>query len=1138
MTLSFAACGEEETPPSSSAPKVEMPNGDGGSGDGGNGGGESGGGGEPAECTHTSLEGTLIKFDDLGDVCGGGLYVDICKDCQKVLLANDEPIITVCKYDGESDKCTECGLEISVQGSKSGCATTVTFDVSLNGNKLLDGFEAEGESHQWEYRVKELDEFSCGVSAVFEECLACGESKLVYTVHEGELDVEIKTVNEGGKEKEIRQSSCTECGYKETRKTTDLGCYKSTEVIVEKSGNLQYSFIVEGMDPEHSYVTTAVKCGDSCEKGVLVIKECSACYEKDFYIEKGHCYVEEKYDLSGSTPCGGYATVRKCVACNGIFSVEELPTGCIIKQLQHSYDDETYTAYADYECVNCGLKVAEVVRNVYVNSCTTEINNSITIKMGEETVLVAEQNESVKHHYYDEYDFSYGLIGNSCFDGAVETGICSDCGDKIITLILVSEKHLIEKGKESVDIPCYTECWVEECACGEKGNAYINGNCQTYPVEAGVEEINGISFTTQTFACFDCGAEFVTKEGSKEEGCVTTYYTQTVISLNGEVIYDTGIYAGTSNNHEYTRRSIPLGPSCNDNGMIRYASCEKCGYSYSKVYTYHYITETDEIDITEHGICGSSIQIKSCPCQEAVTEPYYDRDQCNFDYVYEKTEGGESWTNTCADCGFVIKEEQATEIKDCIETITYKKTYSKGGTVLYEYTRTATGETRHNLEKTYLLAGESCYDGLYEITRCVDCDYESVYRNNQCIISKSVEISLSEYGVCNGYYRYVNCPCGSAEEEVYGLYCNIAETDRKTETVDGTVYTTITYTCPDCGVVLVETNYKERELCNEYSYKIATIKMGDTVLVEDVVSKSFSLAYHEMETTVEMKGASCLDGFEKIDTCTVCGYVDIIEYYDHQTFAQYQEEGKDGCYHRIIFWECPCGEERELDVNFIDETENGYECKDCQIVIEISYLSEKNGCKAEKTKINKFYVDGVLEFTGEEIFVYDSHSLGTPVITEGEGKSIITSTCTECGTSVVQEVYVVVLEEGDWGNVCIFDFTPDADGTYTVYSSNAQIKSNFVYEEENMVLYAFYGEGKSRPSAVVELEKGKAYKYEALDYSYGATLGAIVMVQGEYGVCEGEIGEDAITVTIQNGAYTITLCPSCHMVLEIEAVTE
>ena len=1130
MALSFASCGEEETPPSSSAQKVETPNGDGGSGDGGGGDGESGGGGEPAECTHTSLEGTLIKFSDLGEVCGGGLYVDVCKDCQKVLLANDEPLVTLCKYDGESDKCTKCGLEISVEGSKSGCVTTLTFDVSLNGNKLLDGFKAEGESHQWEYRVKELDEFSCGVSAVFEECLGCKESKFVSTVHNGEVNVTSSKVNDLGFEKIVTESSCAECGYKETRKTIELECYTSTGITLSKNGTLLYSGAIDNETSSHSYAITAVKCGDTCDKGVFVIKKCTVCQEKDYYTLKDHHYVEENYDLSGSTPCGG---------CNEIFGVEELPTGCTIKFLDQSYDYDTKTQETEYSCVDCGLSLKIIERNSGTFNCTNEVGSTVTMKIGEETLLLVDYDISRMYHYGEEYELSYELVGESCDEGRIETGICSECGDRRITLSF-SRGHGGGANEEiNLNLPCNTKYWVEECLCGEEKFVYSNGFCITDPIEAGVEEINGITFKTQTFACFDCGAVFVKKEGTKVDGCVSTYYEQEVVTYNGEVIFDTGVYKATSYaDHEYEIRNIPLGPSCEKDGMIRYKTCKSCGESDYDYYGYHYTAEKEKIDLTQYGVCGSYILIEACTCKEGIIEAIYDQDLCNIESAYEKIENGERRTYSCTDCGFVITEEQITVVKDCVEYTTYKYTYSKGDTVIYEHTREAGGNTSHSLEYIYRLAGESCYEGLYETARCLNCDFERVQRYESCRIIEEMEIELSKYGICDGYYRYVNCPCGDAENEYFGLFCDATETDRNTETIDGIAYTTTTYTCQKCGVVLVETKYKANELCYEYEYTVSTIIMGEDVLFENMTRKSFIYARHEKETTVEMKGASCLDGIEVTETCTVCGYRTSIDYYDHQLFAKYQEEGEPGCYHRIIFWECPCGEERALDVNFIDETENGYECKDCQIVIEISYLSEKNGCKTEKTKINKFYVDGVLEFTGEEIFVYDSHSLGAPVVTEGEGKSIITSTCTECGTSVVQEVYVAVLEEGDWGNVCIFDFTPDADGTYTLYSSNAQIKSNFVYEEENMVLYAFYGEGKSRPSAVVELEKGKAYKYEALDYSYGATLGAIVMVQGEYGVCEGEIGEDAITVTIQNGAYTITLCPSCHMVLEIEAVTE
>lgn len=970
-----------------------------------------------------------------------------------------------------------------------------------------------------------------------EKCKDCDYENLRSTLHEGG---ELNVSNEQVDGKDVRTRACKDCGYKEVRGYIEAHdctgeAVGQIELSLYNDEELLYSGKNEG-ESSHSWQTTSVKYGDDCKDGVVIIKACKTCGQKEYETTFDHIAIEEKIDIDYAGSCGGTMTLKKCSACDQVLGLLENPSSCHFMLT----DDKFVNGGREiaYKCVDCGLILVNATSNAEISICKVLTCETTKLSYNGEVVFTLENQYTNKNHYESSYTYTYELLGDSCLDGIITTGVCKNCGHTERTVETYVERHR-EKDAENIqiDTPCGAILVSYPCVCGVVNEIHTYDGCNLLTTGEGSKEIDGVKFSVTTKTCTDCDTVRVHTYATVDDGCNLHYYEQIEYKLHESTIYDTGMCdTYIVPRHPKEKKSMALGPSCEIDGMLMVEMCENCDYYSYHAYDYHYKTEVERIDVIEYGVCGGYIGIERCPCDKGEERGFYGGYTCNLEESYGEDENGKFSNLVCSDCGFTMASETKFIYENCQKIIDTTVSFSIGENVLYEFKPTYEPEEAHQLESTFRLLADKCYQGLYEISKCKDCDYEKATTHYSCVIKESLEFGFRDYGVCDGAYYYRTCYCGDMFREYYSLYCNMVEVGSNIETIDGVTYTTTTNTCKTCGVVETVVNYLGLEGCYEYSYNIYSATIGEKVLAEDVMMKSYVQSYHKMERTIKLLGESCLDGFYDIESCTKCDD-EISLYYDqHNVYQKYYYYGGDNCVHTVLYYECPCAEVHELRISSVDEVEDGYACDKCGFKVVETSVTKKENCKETVEVTRKAYIGDELQLECVDTYLYDSHAFSEPVLSSQDGKETITSTCKDCGFELVQEMYILIYEDGDWGTNGEASFTVSEDGKYMVYISSFDAYENYVLDSKNNILAVPFSVDENYPACTVELQKDASYKLTSTDYNYSLTLSAFAVIKGEYNMCVE--AEDTIKLLTSDGKYELTLCASCHIILDVQEISQ
>ena len=1143
MTLSFVSCGiKDKNQDGSDVTGGETNsdiNSDTSGGNGGDTSGDTGGdnsgdntGGEDAVCTHKSTEGDVIKFSDYGSQCGGGIYSEKCLDCGEV-FGGAEALVTLCRYEsGDSGKCLDCGLELTKTVTQNGCESTVAYSATIGDTEIFNELSVTKSEHSLKVEITERSEGNCLITVATEKCRDCDFTNLISTLHEGgELDVS----TEQAEEKSIRTRFCADCGYKEIR-----GFIEATDCTGDEAGSFELSLyngeelLWSGKterEASHSWQTSSVKYGNDCKDGVALIKVCDICAQREYETTLDHVEAEEKIDVDFNGACKGTMTVRKCSACDQALGITENPSGCYFMLTESEFINGGTRSV--YECVECGLELLIAEEQTKISDCEMMMREITTLTQNGEVVFTVKNEYAVDTHYESSYDFTYELLGDSCLDGMIMTGVCSDCGDTMIIEDVYVENHRTKDEKHiDIDVPCGGTLISSECVCGEVNDIRIYDVCNLLASGIGSKEIDGVEFDVTTETCTECGVVRVHTFAAVNEDCNVYYPEQIEYILNGETVYDTGMcntYVVSS--HKTERKSMALGPSCEIDGMLMVEACEDCDYYSHSAYRHHYKSEVERIDLSEHGACGGYLIIERCPCDEGLEHGNHGENMCNLEGSYSEDENGAFNKIVCKDCIFTMERTTEYIYESCQRITDETVAFSIDGSVLYEFKPIHDIEEAHQLESTFRLLADHCYEGLYELSRCKDCDYEKTTAHYNCVIKESYEFSFKDYGVCDGAYYYLDCYCGDMHSEHYSLFCNMVEAGSQTETIDGVTYTTTTSSCETCGTVETVVNYLGIEGCYEYRYSIYNVSIGEKVLAEDVMMKAYNQSYHEMERTTSLLGESCLDGFYDIDSCTKCDYEASLYYDDHIQYQKYYYNGGSDCVHSVSYYECPCGEAHELNISSVDKTEDGYACDKCGLKVIETAVTKKENCKEASEITRKVYIGEELQLECVDTYIYDSHSFDAPSLSNQDGKDVITSKCSDCGFELKQEIYILVYEDIGWNVEAKSSFTVSEDGEYTAYISSLDAMDNIINNSNGYYVEGLYPAGEKYPVVTVELEKDESYEILSADYRYNADFSAFVLIKGQYGICKE--ADETVKLTTSDGKYELTLCATCHMILDV-----
>ncbi len=1063
--------------------------------------------------TNNHYNTSLKETYDLSNygACGGYVRVYTCPCGQYGHIDYDYDCKNIIEFMG-IEMCSDCGLLFvrTSESVKEGCYqyNYVTTKVAIGETVILDTVIAESISERHNYKYDyDMYGSTCAdgyrVSAV---CLDCGHSyederkagdshhstvcvKRIYFAEHGACGgyIEIYAcpcgaegytnyhtechntsssdgryyVDENGISHEVYGWVCNDCGmtWENDSYVIKDGCNRIEHhifTVAVNGGKLLDSYdAIYGTNDAHDYEYSFNLNGSSCEDGYTVSAVCNACghsYERERSWHE--TYTTDRYDFPDFGACYGYIEVRSCACGNESYS--NFDYNCSFEWGEDEYYTDSngirHTVQTGV-CSQCGLEMT-IDRYTKKVGCYSVDYRVYTMKMNGETVVseLATVYSKWENH---NYEYSFNLNGSSCEEGGVAIYTCSDCGYTDNRDIYDHKTFKIKEYSFAEHGACGGYLRYYECACGQEKNLdWSMGNCYYESSYEYYTDGNGVYHEIQTRACSQCGLKMVVDSYDEQQGCKVYRHVVIDAEINGKTIVSG--FKGVDNvrdKHTYEYSFDIHGTSCED-GYTVYGVCKLCGHNYEEERSYH---DTEylrvDYDLSEFGACGGHISANECPCGQ---QKYFDWSfDCKYTGRYESyTDGNgiyhELRIYTCSDCGIEMIRDTYTVKEGC--RLNQYRTYSvtvDGVTVVEEFKYLYSWNDDHDYEYSFMLHGASCEDGYSVTETCRDCGYSRERENSGHNTYKKEYFELSQYGVCGGYIEMGACPCGKYKYFDYSLDCSTAGNSEYVTDGNGIEHYVSTYTCDACGLEMIRDSYSLKEGCDINHYRIYTVKVGDTVLVEDYEYIYSTEQDHNYKYDYNMNGASCEDGYTVTYTCLDCGYSYNEEMNWHNTFrVEYHDLADIGaCGGYIEKVSCPCGYEQSVYYGtdcYCQYTSNEYfdeegrfvhvsveSCDKCGLRIQHSYyeLRDPKTCTATR------YSTYVVSANGGALEPIESHNSWTAHDYEAVGKLadgaktcdggvIITYTCRDCGYSYEERytwhasLLVETIDLSKYGSVC------------------------------------------------------------------------------------------------------------------------
>lgn len=770
--------------------------------------------------------------------------------------------------------CEYCGLVVirDCYDKIDGCYaySICTLSLSIDGETLIDEYTYAQETisrHCYEYEYELNNDASCWYGGkLYYECRVCGDKgeeyfqdhrKLIHAYELGEYgicgdayaihtcpcgyygyheylfsscEMEETTdtyVDTLGNEIVVKTMRCNSCGLEITKAfyEKEENCYKYKlcdisiyvgDTVVEDDLTIRYGSTSE----EHNYEYTYTFDGDSCEDGINVYCECSACGKNYEYYSNGHeGYCNRVYvDLSEKGACGGYVECYEC-AC-GEKKYFEYNIEC-----DYTYDYDYYVDENDiehyiekYEC-ECGLVVekdrySQKIGCMYYELCLVSVSVDGTSIL-DEYLYVEWSTEN--HDYQDIYE----LVGDSCEDGVDAFRECKDCGEGYHYNTYYYHDKVI--AKEFYDFSMHGACGGYigrfECVCGQESGIEYS-MCGDYDYsENEYDDSEGRHIYVETYTCWSCDLRVTrTYYITKEDGsCIETKHYTLIANVGEEAIAQME-YEESELIHDYDESYSFIdseSTSCEDGLYVTY-TCKVCGdVSYDTRYG-HEVIEVERISLEEYGnLCGGYFVKYECFCgaeklasiediiynfdcqpsntiyEGAITEGQYSIN--NFDYIWDVQYDDYIYVCPITDpqCVFSYRRICYYKLEEDECSLTQYVTY------LFGYDR-ETGE--YDYEYTYATGGKMDYHhyeckenvdeelGLYEYEyTCALCG-SYYYSKTQSSDGYSYEHKKAENKLDNGnlayketIFEYVNGVCVREYYKQIDFYDNEYWTDTRKE---------------------------------------------------------------------------------------------------------------------------------------------------------------------------------------------------------------------------------------------------------------------------------------------------------------------------------------------------------------------
>ena len=837
-----------------------------------------------------------------------------------------------------------------------------------------DYYTEEGVGHSRYYTYYELSELgACGGYIETYTC-ACGEdSGLHWSLYCNYTHTSDSYSDENGIVHNIETFTCETCGAVITEETyaEKIGCYDYNYRIISASVGdsviLSDHVSVEAYGNYHDIEYTFTLHGENCDDGYTEVRTCKKCGEQWTSEGSGHySYLVGEYDLSELGACGGYVEIRSCPC--GEQRRLYYNTYCYMQNESSEYvDDNGITHYVFCQsCSECGLTIR---RDSYRTKVVCDVVEYYVynISIGDNVIAdgVKVINSSWTEH---DYLITYELGGGSCTDGLKLTYSCKTCGYSYTS---EDTNHVLLE-KEYISLADFGACGgyvkLRECPCGEERDlVWSLEGCSYYVNSESYVDGDGYRHSVDTFTCDSCGIVVVRDSYSTKIGCMAYDHNTYSISIGDTAILEGYSYVQSEyESHDYSYSFTLEGESCYDYYSVT-MTCKDCGYTVTNRRYGHSYYPIASFDTATVGGCGGKITAYSCACGSQQRVDHIENLNCSFEYSrdYFDDENGvrhSATVYTCKTCGLKVTYDEYTVTEGC-KTSTYRcYTANANGSDVFEYKYLYSYRMDHTYEYSFTLMGETCEDGYTVNYTCLVCGDTGSNEEYSHYIYHMPVVELADYGACGGTMTVRTCACGYNYNVNFNYACSFNDESTTYTDDDGIKHNVTTFTCGECGFVVIQDRYSVKENCIRSDLSRMTASVNGVTLLDGKIISRGVYEDHDLDTSFTMNGDSCEDGVDVQYTCRDCDYIytDTFEYHRvfESEFYDFKEFGACGGY--VTISECPCKQQKEinyeLECDYTDEyyertDENGIPytlwictCEACGLVSTTKTYSIKEGC--------------------------------------------------------------------------------------------------------------------------------------------------------------------------------------------------
>jgi len=623
-----------------------------------------------------------------------------CPDCRLAMILDTRVHeISTCEsliYTVTSIKCADTVI-VEITDTEPDIRHELEYTYKLLGTSCNDGYEMVihctvcgmtyemvTEGHNSEEFMLDLSEFGgCTGTILGRRCVICDDVTGIYNmyqncIYDGETTEAV--TDSDGIVHTVTKKICTVCGFTHVSDEWSVrisDCvvrnYEKTTIYKESECKSVIIDVIDyDDDANHNYeYTYEIGEGKTCEDGYRVYENCTVCGESDWWNSNYHRNEYVEVDLSQFGICSCTVSYNKCEVCGHHSDYYSGYSNCILDStVTEEIPDENGIIHTKYSnvCQTCGALFVTENWSKKITNCTfIAYTRNAVYKDG---VAVFDYTESYEYDDHD-YEYTYHLYSDDCYDGYLAVGICTKCGktDRYNGSGHSTESVYIFFGELGM---CGGDAFEEHCAICKK---IINKNANDYSCYwQYVENKDGVDI-------YECGACHAIKrisyaDSEKNEYCEYTHTETITYIVNGEVVYEYS-YEYAMSEHEYVHRDELLGEKCYD-GIHRITTCKDCDY-YSDETLYYHVSSTvftlpeGLACCTEHNFTETN-----CPCGD---NHYIEYDSWNYNYTEDTESGAEILT--CQDCGLTITIYRTETEVDGMMSVTVRYVITYGGEEIY-----------------------------------------------------------------------------------------------------------------------------------------------------------------------------------------------------------------------------------------------------------------------------------------------------------------------------------------------------------------------------------------------------------------------------------------------------------------------